>query len=121
MGIVRGKVVILEFWAEWSEACRSKLQKLKVVHDARDSNGLTVIGLHPPGSPPQLIKKVIDELHLDFPTSSTCRPSSELSLGVICLADLLFEPCRTPWPWIAWAGSSACGALEDVLAPRRAS
>ena len=54
---LRGKVVILEFWAEWSEACRSKLQKLKVVHDARDSNGLTVIGLHPPGKPARTDQK----------------------------------------------------------------
>jgi hypothetical protein len=36
------------------------------MHDAREANGLTVIGVHPPGSEPEAIKKVIDEFRLRY-------------------------------------------------------
>ncbi len=116
---LRGEVVILEFWAEWSEACRSELQKLKVVHDARDSNGLTVIGIHPPGSPRELIKKVIDELHLDFPTCVDV-PAQR---GVKAWGDLFGRFAAGAVPQAVAVDRMgrvvACGGLEDVRAEAR--
>src|SRR5262249_39573658 len=47
---LRGKVVILDFWAEWCGPCRTDFPRLSRLHEARGSNGLTVVGIHPPGS-----------------------------------------------------------------------
>jgi thiol-disulfide isomerase/thioredoxin len=65
---LRGRVVVLSFWAEWSGPCRDLMPELTRLHEASDRNDLTVIGVHPPGSEPLAIKKVVDEFHLNFPT-----------------------------------------------------
>ncbi len=62
-----GKIVILDFFAEWCGPCRKDYPQLSRLHGERGANGLTVVGIHPPGSKSEAIKKVIDEFHLDYP------------------------------------------------------
>jgi thiol-disulfide isomerase/thioredoxin len=65
---LHGRVVVLSFWAEWSGPCRDLMPELTRLHEASDRNDLTVIGVHPPGSELEAIKKIVDEFHLNFPT-----------------------------------------------------
>ncbi len=65
---LRGRVVILGFWAEWSDDCREDLARLNRLHRDRAGSGLTIVGVHPPGSEPAAIRTAMDALHLEFPT-----------------------------------------------------
>ncbi len=64
---LRGKVVILEFWAEWCGPCKNDLPVMSELHKKREENKIIVIGIHVLGSRPDAIQKVIKEYDIDYP------------------------------------------------------
>ena len=43
---LRGKVVILNFWASWCLECRAEMPRLESLHRAYASRGLAIVGVN---------------------------------------------------------------------------
>ncbi len=115
-----GRVVVIGFWAEWSAASRVDLMRLGRLHHDGGTNGLTIVGVHPPGSELAAIKKVTDEMHLEFPTCVDLTPLERARAW----GDLFgrFAVRAIPFAMAVDADGKvvAYGRLEDVLAKARA-
>lgn len=69
---LRGKPVILNFWATWCGPCRAEMPELQRVHERLESAGLTVLGVNQAESM-EAIARYQQDLGVDFPTAMDSR------------------------------------------------
>lgn len=64
---LRGKPVILNFWASWCGPCRAEMPELQRVHERLAEAGVVVLGVNQAESQ-EVIARYQAELGVDFPT-----------------------------------------------------
>jgi thiol-disulfide isomerase/thioredoxin len=74
---LEGKVVLLDFFADWCGPCRNDLPRSSELFKNRESNKITVIGIHPPGSDRASVQKLIKEFDLQYPVCVDVPTSGE--------------------------------------------
>ncbi len=81
---LRGKVVILDFWAIWCVPCRLDLPVMSKLHRERAESGIVVIGIHTLGSKVEDIQEMLDKCDLKYPICvDTRKETSRRGFGAL--------------------------------------
>ena len=64
---LRGRPVVIEFWATWSGPSRTGLQRLNALQERYGGRGLMVLGLSVDEAPPQTVQASAARLGVRFP------------------------------------------------------
>jgi peroxiredoxin len=65
-GELRGKVVLLNFWATWCPPCRKEMPSMERLYRRYQDRGLVVLALSQDRASSQQVKAFVDELALTF-------------------------------------------------------
>lgn len=74
---LKGKVVLLDFWATWCEPCLETMPRLQRIHDVNSGKGFEVWGVSIDEDNKRVdkIRKMIDKLGISYPISIDAKPT----------------------------------------------
>lgn len=81
---LRGRVVLLTFWASWCEPCRTELPMFEILHRESGSGGLAVVAINAHERIPT-IREYTRALDLTFPVVLDPRGDIQRRYGVVGL------------------------------------
>lgn len=67
LGELRGKVVILNFWATWCPPCREEMPGMEQLYQRYKSRGFTILAVSVDGEGEKVVKPFLREYRLTFP------------------------------------------------------
>lgn len=63
----KGKVVLLNFWASWCEACMAEMPSMNKLYEELKGEGLEILAVNVDENPTKVVPEVIKKLKLVFP------------------------------------------------------
>jgi thiol-disulfide isomerase/thioredoxin len=64
---LKGKVVLVDFWATWCGPCRRSIPHLKDLHAEYADKGLEVVGVSVDQAGPRVVKPFVDKFEINYP------------------------------------------------------
>ncbi len=118
--VLRGKVAVLDFTADWCGACRRHIPTLSQMHEMRERSGIVVVGIHATGSEAAAIDRFVAETQIDFPLylDVAKKPSQTTDLGQL-FGWFQFDAIPKAVLVDRQGKVAAVGTLEDILLQAR--
>jgi thiol-disulfide isomerase/thioredoxin len=89
LGDLRGRVVLLDFWATWCPPCRESIPILSRIHDSYDPRGVSVIGINLEDLEQPALASAHRAFGGTFPTVQDAEQVLKQAYGVIELPTLV--------------------------------
>ena len=117
---LRGKVVLLNFWASWCADCRPEMPVLERLHRELASKGLVVLGINAKEDP-AAARRYADAMRLSFPLAADAAGTINESYGVVAIPTtfLIARDGRAVAFGVGprdWGGPNARELLDALLA-----
>lgn len=84
LAMLRGKVVLLNFWASWCQECRAEMPMFERLHREFKARGLNVVGINV-REDPKAVREYSKTLGLTFPLVLDPKGEINAAYGVIGL------------------------------------
>src|SRR5947208_616512 len=78
---LRGKVVIINFWATWCGPCRAEIPDLVALQE-KYRDRLQVIGISQDESPPEVVRRFAAQFHVNYPVVMMTPELEKLFPGI---------------------------------------
>ena len=107
---LRGKIVVVEFWATWCPPCRASIPHLVELHNKYSGKGVAIIGLT--DEPPAKIKPFVSTMGMTYAVGAGSTTGALYGVRAIPRAFIVDPQGR-----VAWTGHpmSMDAALEQAL------
>jgi len=116
---LKGKVVLLDFWATWCVPCRKSMPELQALHKKYAQRGFTVVGVSiDEGGPARSkVKKFVTSKKITYPIAIDAEQNPAWDAFLVKAVPAAYLIDRDGRIVAQWTGSPAEGReLEDKLA-----
>ena len=111
---LKGKVVVLDFFAEWCAPCQNDLPAAMEVHENREKSGITVVGIHPAGSRPAVVERFLKDFKIEYPVCVDVKGMDAHAWGELYAG---YHVSYIPYAVVVDGEGKVrgCGSLQEVL------
>lgn len=122
---LKGRAVLLNFWATWCEPCRAEMPSLELLAQRHEREGLVVLAVNFK-EPRSAVERFLRATPFDLPVVVDADGSAASAWGVrvlpsTVLIDRLARPRGVVLGELNWAGSVARSLVEPLLARAQVS
>lgn len=119
-GALRGKVVLLNFWATWCLPCREEMPSMERLYRAYTDKGLVVLALSQDQASARMVQAYVDDLRVTFPVwhDRDGLVGRQYSIPGVPTSYLIGADGRMAYRALGeydWSGPEARAAVEALL------
>jgi len=117
---LRGKVVLLDFWATWCAPCRKSMPDLQALHAKYAERGFSVVGVSIDEGGPAKVKKAVAAMKITYPIAMDSEKSPAWDAFYVKAVPAAYLLDREGRIVAQWTGSAVNGKdleskLEELL------
>lgn len=110
---LRGKVVLLEFWRTWCEACQGEVSYLNDLHGRYQADGLAVVGVT--NEEESVVRAALEGTPVAYPVARTPDVEAERQWGITAVPRAFLVDRDGALVWVGHPGALEEGRLRELL------